>query len=231
MKFRLKINGVIIILALLLVAVFPSLFFRNGGESLLDNIFELLGFSFILLGQIIRVSARGYKAENSLQGNVLINSGPYALVRNLMYLGILLIGTGIVLTLFRWWAFSIFLSVFVLRYIILIFKEEKKLKKVFPQEYLLYQEKVPRLIPSISILLKKDRVKYLPLKLSWIKKEIGSVLAVLLGTILLESWADIKNNTLPAYIKELSWFTAILLLFVALVVYLNMRTKALKKDV
>ncbi|MFA5410691.1 MAG: isoprenylcysteine carboxylmethyltransferase family protein [Candidatus Omnitrophota bacterium] len=231
MKRRLKINGVIIFCSFLLIAFFPKIFLRNEPPFSLDTIAEISGIAFILLGQILRVSARGYKAEYSAGGNVLIQGGPYALVRNPMYLGIFLIGVGIVAMLFKWWALSAFLIIFIIRYLLLIFKEEKKLEAVFPKDYPAYRQRVPRVFPSITMLLRKDITEYLPLKLIWLRKEIGPILAVLLITILLESWEEIKNRGLTGYLKEAAAITITIILFICLIVYLSKKTNGLKKDV
>jgi len=73
-KKRLKVNGVIMGFAALAIAFFPRFFLRVYSGSIQEDILEALGFAFILLGQIIRVSARGYKAEHS-QDSRGINSG------------------------------------------------------------------------------------------------------------------------------------------------------------
>jgi protein-S-isoprenylcysteine O-methyltransferase Ste14 len=229
MKRRLKINGVIIFLAVSLIALFPSFFFRKASEDLSDELIEMFGIAFILLGQIFRVSARGYKSEHSGNGSALIQTGPYALVRNPMYLGILLIGLGIVMMLFNLGVLVVFLSIFVIRYLLLIFKEEKKLKVLFPADYPLYKKKVPRLLPSIQMLLEKDISEYLPLKFSWLKKELGSILAVLLITIFVESWEDIKNEGARVYLREAIPMFIAIILFVILVIYLSIRTRELSK--
>ena len=90
MKKRLKINGFIMFIAVLLILIFPAIFFRKPGSYLYDSIMEIIGIVLILLGQFLRVSARGYKSEHSNNSRSLIQGGPYALVRNPMYLGILL---------------------------------------------------------------------------------------------------------------------------------------------
>jgi len=132
MKKRLKINGVIMFLAAVIVAVFPAMFFRRVNIGLWNEVAEVFGLALILLGQLIRISARGYKSENSGEGKALITNGPYSLVRNPMYLGVLLIGLGVVLMLFKLWVVLVFLAVFIIRYFLLIFKEEKKLAVLFP---------------------------------------------------------------------------------------------------
>ncbi len=231
MKIRLKINGLIIFCAFLAITLFPTVFFRNGKIASLDRVAEIFGVTFILLGQIIRVSARGYKSEHSQNGHSLIQGGPYALVRNPMYLGILLIGMGVALVLFNWLAMCIFLGFFIIRYILLIFKEEKKLSALFPQSYPAYRQRVPRILPLPNVLLEKDISEYLPLRLSWLKKEIGPILVVLLFTLLLESWEDIKNRGIAIYFKEATAYLAIILLFAGIIIYLSRRTENLEKDV
>ena len=223
MKRRLKINGVIVFCAILLLVFFPAIFFRYEKMNFLDEIAEICGIVFILLGQILRVSARGHKSEHSSSGNALIQEGPYSLVRNPMYLGILLIGIGVVLMLFYWWVTFIFLLVFVSRYILLIFKEEKELAKNFPKDYSDYQRRVPRILPSMGLLLEKDISDYLPLKLSWLKKEMGSILTVLFITLLLESWEDIRDGGIRTYFREAAGLAVIILLFMLLVAYLSRR--------
>ena len=60
-KKRIKINGIIIGIAALAVVLFPKLFLRFSSGSIQEKVCVFFGFVFILLGQIIRVSARGYK--------------------------------------------------------------------------------------------------------------------------------------------------------------------------
>lgn len=231
MKRRLKINGAIIFFVVLLIALFPGIFFRQERIVYFDEIAEIIGVASILLGQIFWVSGRGYKAEHSSDGHILIQGGPYALVRNPMYLGILLIGIGIVFMLFNWLAVGIFLFVFIIRYLLLIFKEEKKLLMMFPREYATYCKKVPRILPSMRTLSDAEISAYLPLKLAWLKKEIGSILAVLLITVFLESWEDIRNGGLKAYLGEGVFIVITIVLFMALVIYLHKRTTNRQENV
>ena len=227
MKKRLKINGIIILVVLVSIAILPSLFLRHKYQHSLDEFSELFGIAFILLGQIFRVSARGYKSEYSQNGTVLIKGGPYSLVRNPMYLGILLIGVGIILILFRWWVLGLFLLIFISRYLSLIFEEEKRLLIIFPEDYKDYFKKVTRLMPSIPMLLRNDIAEYLPLKLPWVKKEIGSMLGVLLPTLFLESWKDIYYEGIKFFLNELIFPVAVIILFIYLVIYLLKRAERL----
>jgi protein-S-isoprenylcysteine O-methyltransferase Ste14 len=188
MKRRLKINAVIMFCAFLAIVLFPVVFFRKFRLSRFEVFLQIAGVMLIFCGQCLRICARGYKAENSQSGHALIRTGPYALVRNPMYLGILLIGCGIVLVLFKWWVIAVFLSAFTFRYILLTLKEEKELAAIFPNEYPLYREQVSRLLPNLSLLVRGNLAEYLPFKSSWIKKEIGSVAAVLMLVAVLWFW-------------------------------------------
>jgi hypothetical protein len=78
MKKRLKVNGIIGFCAVLLIAIFPTVFLRTESLELWESIAEIFGIAMILMGQLFRISARGYKAENSLNGKTLIQGGPYA---------------------------------------------------------------------------------------------------------------------------------------------------------
>ena len=224
MKKRLKVNGVIMGFAALAIAFFPRFFLRVYSGSIQEDILEALGFAFILLGQIIRVSARGYKAEHSQDSRALIQGGPYQVVRNPMYLGIFLIGLGVVLAVFRWWAIMVFVAVFIIRYILLIYKEEKKLFAIFPQAYPEYCRKVPRIFPAISSIIKLDIIEYLPIKIIWFKKEIGSILTLLLLTLLVESWEEIAKEGVWGYLQQSIWLFLTFILFIILIFFLSHRT-------
>jgi len=218
-------------LAFAAVAFSPRLFFRCERFNYSDMITEVLGISFVLLGQIFRASARGFKSEHSHSGHELIQKGPYAFVRNPMYLGILLIGLGIALVLFKWWVVVLFLFVFFLRYVMLIFKEEKKLLAAFPAEYPAYMKSVPRIFPSARHILSTDASEYLPLKISWIKKEIGSISAVLLVILALEFWKDVQHKGLTGYFKEVTLIVITLILFLFFAFYLIKKTGNIKNDI
>jgi protein-S-isoprenylcysteine O-methyltransferase Ste14 len=224
MKRRIKINGIIIFSTVMAVAFFPSFFFRNYSEWHWDEWVEVLGFALILLGQIIRVSARGYKAEHSHKSQALIQGGPYQVVRNPMYLGIFLIGLGVVSAIFKWWAMAIFILIFVIRYLLLIYKEEKKLLTAFPVAYREYCKKVPRIFPSLSNMVEMDISDYLPIKIVWFRKEISSIIALLLFVLFVESWEDIVKKGIMVYLKQSVWLFLTFMLFTILVILLSRRT-------
>jgi len=189
MKRRLKAKGFIIFSACLAAVLFPRIFFRAASEDgLFNKAVEISGVLLILAGQLFRASARGYKSEYSRDSLKLVTGGPYTLTRNPMYFGIFLIGLGMILALFRWWAFMIFLLVFAFSYLRLIRHEEAKLLAAFPGEYAVYQKQAPRFFPSPKILFSHPIQEVLPLKRRWLIRESGSIIAVLAALLLLKAW-------------------------------------------
>ena len=182
------INGIIMGVAGVFVVLFRGAFFRQANPGWLENSLRAVGLLSLFLGQLIRVSARGYKAEHSKNSHALIEGGPYNTVRNPMYLGILLIGFGVVLMLFNFWVVFIFLLIFVLRYYPLILSEEKKLRKMFGVSYEAYCKRVARIIPRLSTLIKSNLKEYLPIKPAWFKKEVNSIIPLLILIFLFFLW-------------------------------------------
>jgi len=201
MKQRIKVNGIVIILGVLSIALFPHRLIRHSA-FFQDDILEIVGVSLILLGQLLRVSARGYKAEQSRNGHQLIQNGPYSMVRNPMYLGIILIGLGTVFFILELWVAVLFAALFLLRYWQLFVKEEKILQESFGQQYSAYKKSVPRIFPNPEFIFKRDIRNYLPLKPGWFKRESLSIILVLIVCLLIEFREEIKINGWGALLPE-----------------------------
>ncbi len=214
MKKRIKINGIIIFAAITVMIISPQVFFRLAPISLLGLAAEISGLTFVLLGLLFRVSARGYKAENCKDGYSLIKGGPYTFVRNPMYLGILISGFGIVLMLFKWWVVCIFVAVFVIRYILLIFNEEKYLEKLFGKAYTDYKKSVPRLFPRTKELLLRNIKEYLPLQWGWLIREKGTIIPVVLIALVIKSIKGLLIDGPVVYGCELLGFVAVFVTFI-----------------
>jgi steroid 5-alpha reductase family enzyme len=78
----------------------------------------------------------------------LVTAGPYALVRNPLYLGTLLISAGIALMSGSWIIIGIYLLVFWTGYMLTILWEERRLTRQFSEKYREYFDNVPRLVPG-----------------------------------------------------------------------------------
>src|SRR5208282_2764826 len=79
----------------------------------------------------------------------LTETGPYALVRNPLYLGTLAVAAGLVIAARRWELGVLFAAVFVLIYLPVVQLEEQHLRSLFPS-YADYARRVPKLWPRWS---------------------------------------------------------------------------------
>lgn len=102
----------------------------------------LLGLPVALVGLAIRAWAAGYLAKNQ----DLATGGPYAWVRNPLYLGTLIAALGIVVACRNWVLAAAFAAVFLMVYLPVIELEEQHLRQIFPG-YENYAQQVHRLLP------------------------------------------------------------------------------------
>ncbi len=89
---------------------------------------------------------RGWAAGHLAKNQRLAATGPYAYLRNPLYLGTLLVAAGLVIAA-RQWVLAVLLgAVFLLLYLPVIQEEEKHLRELFP-EFEAYAARVPLLWP------------------------------------------------------------------------------------
>jgi protein-S-isoprenylcysteine O-methyltransferase Ste14 len=101
------------------------------------------GLPVSALGLLLRGWATGYLEKNIR----LAESGPYAYVRNPLYLGTLLVAAGLVIATRRWLLAVLFAAVFILIYLPVIELEEQHLRHLFPT-FEAYAQRVPALWPT-----------------------------------------------------------------------------------
>ncbi|MDI6758843.1 MAG: methyltransferase, partial [Candidatus Omnitrophota bacterium] len=130
MKKRIRIQGMLIFLAVVLTISIPKFVFPYWKEEPLEEFLDVLGVGIVLFGFLFRIAARGYKEEKSFGGKNLVKDGPYYLMRNPMYFGTSLIGIGITIALFKLWIILLFLIICFLIYIPQVKKEEDLLSRV-----------------------------------------------------------------------------------------------------
>ena len=101
-----------------------------------------LGLPVSLGGLLLRAWAAGCLRKNAQ----LAQSGPYAWVRNPLYIGTLLVAAGLVLASRSVGLGILFAAVFGLIYLPVIQLEEQHLRSIF-REYAGYAQRVPALLP------------------------------------------------------------------------------------
>ena len=105
----------------------------------------LLGSSIAVVGLVIRALASGHVRKNEQ----LTTTGPYAYVRNPLYLGSLIIALGFTLASRSWIIAAVAAAMLIAVYIPVIRSEEEFLRAHFP-EFEDYCRKVPRLLPRLA---------------------------------------------------------------------------------
>lgn len=117
----------------------------------------IIGFLIALLGELIRfwgVSWAGSETRTtgSVGGTFLIISGPFAYVRNPLYVGNILIYLGLGIMSFAWFPYLQIVAIFffLLQYYLIVKEEEGYLKERFQEEYKIYCENVPPFFPRLT---------------------------------------------------------------------------------
>jgi protein-S-isoprenylcysteine O-methyltransferase Ste14 len=100
------------------------------------------GMPVSLAGLALRAWAAGHLEKNT----TLAESGPYAWVRNPLYVGTLAVAAGLVIASRRWELGVLFAAVFLLIYLPVVELEEQHLRKLF-SGYAGYATRVPKLMP------------------------------------------------------------------------------------
>jgi len=112
---------------------------KPGGWSL------AVGLPVSALGLALRGWAAGHLEKNLK----LTESGPYARVRNPLYMGTLTAAAGLAIASERWELGVLFAAVFLLVYLPVVELEEQHLRELFP-EFGEYASRVPRLVPKLG---------------------------------------------------------------------------------
>jgi protein-S-isoprenylcysteine O-methyltransferase Ste14 len=108
----------------------------------------------IALGMGLRYWAAGSAGSHThsaeIEGPRLATGGPYAFVRNPIYLGSMVLGLGMVGLIGDARLIPLYVGAFVFLYTFLIPAEERFLRQKFGGEYDAYRAAVPRIIPRCS---------------------------------------------------------------------------------
>ena len=113
------------------------------------------------------------------KGKILVKEGPYAIVRNPLYIGNILVVIGLAILSELAWAIPfVFVYFFTLYHLVAVY-EEKKLLDRWGDEYRVYMNEVPRWIPKFKN-LHLNKVSGFPWKVA-LRTEVPSLLVILFG--------------------------------------------------
>jgi hypothetical protein len=112
-----------------------------------------VGASNVCAGELLRLSAVRHigviSRTRSDRLGPLVSSGPFAVIRNPLYLGNIALWVGFAVSAHLFWLVPIFLVVLALEYHAIVRWEEELLRSRRHDEYRAYASRVPRWIPSV----------------------------------------------------------------------------------
>jgi protein-S-isoprenylcysteine O-methyltransferase Ste14 len=115
---------------------------------------KAFGLCLVLVGLGVRAWAAAFAGRHTrsseIEGDKLATAGPYAHVRNPIYLGSVILGFGMVLMIGDRRLLTLCLLTFLALYFGLIPAEEEFLSQKFREEYERYCRNVPRLLPRLT---------------------------------------------------------------------------------
>ena len=192
------------------------LFFRPIDYGKNNLMLNLCGFFISIIGEFIRVLGIGFSfsgtsgRENYLRADNLNMTGIYSIVRNPLYIGNVLIYSGILVVFSNLFAILIFDIFIILQYYFIILSEEGYLRKKYGKDIDLYFKNVSRIVPNFKN-YKKPILKFSLKKI--IFNENDSIFNILMMLVLILAY---KQTTFYGSIDNLKIYviTGILLIFV-----------------
>ena len=142
------IGGFQVVITLIGVVLSCLGLFDFGKIELLNIPLKVIGFALIAFGLYLFYGAH-YKAKlfDNVAENKLVTTGVYSIVRNPVYSGFLMACTGAVCIANNLVLFIIPVICWGFMTIVLKLSEEKWLRNLYKEEYILYCKKVNRCIP------------------------------------------------------------------------------------
>ena len=153
----------------------------------------IFGVLLILFGELFRIWGISFAGKVTRTKEIippkLVTNGPYAHVRNPLYLGNMFMYIGAVIMGNAWLPYLLWITIicFMIQYLIIISYEEENLQKIYGEEYDLYQQNVPKLLPRLSPYPQRTKIK--PNLMVALKSEWGTFKTILVFFIcLLVRW-------------------------------------------
>lgn len=144
------------------------------GKPVLSTL--LAGFVLVVFGEAIRVWSAGHLVKSE----VLTVSGPFAHVRNPLYIGSFFITCGYSTMTGGWLVWAIVIPLFFAFHGAAVIWEERFLIEQFGDDFKVYCKRVPRIIPSLSARITSDTHKF-SFKQAKLNKEVKTIM----GTVVI----------------------------------------------
>jgi protein-S-isoprenylcysteine O-methyltransferase Ste14 len=153
-----------LLLGLFVVAI-AAFFVRPAySGSAEEYIVKGISIFLVIAGVILRAWAAGCAGNHTRTSNIeagkLATNGPYAFVRNPIYLGSIVLGVGMVGIVGDWRLSPLCFGTFAALYFVIIPAEEEFLQREYPLEYKIYCQNVRRLLPRFTPWVGADRTPF-----------------------------------------------------------------------
>jgi protein-S-isoprenylcysteine O-methyltransferase Ste14 len=140
-----------------------------------------IGAGVVLIGELVRLWAAGHLKKNA----EVTTSGPYAYVKNPLYLGTFLILLGFCVQAWNPWLFAIGASIFLFYYApVKKQREGDRLRERFGTVWDAYDRAVPDYVPRFTPYKERGERSW-SASTCWDNSEVGTALVVFLGTALI----------------------------------------------
>ena len=147
--------------------------------------------ALVVLGLALRAWAGGCAGSHTRNATIeaprLVTGGPFAYVRNPIYLASIILGLGMVGLLGDPWMFALYAGVFIFLYTSIVPAEEAFLRKTFPDEFARYCANVPRMWPRLRPWRDASPVSFASSALIG-EGRLGLVLVGIYGFMRLAAW-------------------------------------------
>ena len=124
----------------------------------------VVSLALIVLGLAVRTWAGGCAGEHTREATIeaprLVTGGPFAYVRNPIYLASVVLGLGMVLLIGDPWLLLPYIGVFVFLYGAIVPAEEEFLRNKFGAAYEHYSAHVPRVWPRRRAWVEAERARF-----------------------------------------------------------------------
>jgi protein-S-isoprenylcysteine O-methyltransferase Ste14 len=183
-------------------ALFPLIFAAGAlifrpqvmfDSAVLDRALVAVGMVLALLGQAVRLITIGFEyihrggKGGKVYAGRLVRGGMYGITRNPMYVGNALIAIGMTMHFGSPLGYFLLIPLFLFIYQAIVAAEEAYLRDKFGAEYTDYEKSVNRYLPAVG----RVRESFAGMRFDWrksIKKDLGTVVGLTIGLILLPVW-------------------------------------------
>jgi protein-S-isoprenylcysteine O-methyltransferase Ste14 len=156
------------------------------------------GLGIVLIGEFIRlwgvaIAGSETRTTGPVGGTFLITKGPFAYVRNPLYVGNILIYCGVGVMALMPWVAGVAFVFFTVQYTLIVSLEEEYLMKTFGDDYRRYVKAVPRFLPTFKKFPGSTNIQP---DLDWIRgiiSEKSTLLAITLVTLLLSAYLFLRG--------------------------------------